>query len=534
MRALLSVSDKRGIVDLGRALVARHVEIVSTGGTARVLAEAGVAVSPVSELTGLPELLEGRVKTLHPAVHAAILARRWRREDIAALEAHGIHPIDLVVVNLYPFARAAGRPDLPVEALLEEIDIGGPSLIRAAAKNFLEVLVVVDPEDYPAVVAGLDQAGGWDVAFRLSLARKAFAHTAAYDEAIAATFETIALEGETLTRRPLDFQSLLPDALVLALRKVRQLRYGENPHQQAAWYAPAGPRAGLAAASLLQGKELSWTNLLDLDAAARLVWAFERPAAAIVKHTNPCGVAEGETCVDAYERARAADPQAAFGGIVGLNRPLDVATAEALGATFLEAVVAPAVASDARPVLAARPNLRVLVMPEEAVHAAARTVDRVGLELRSVLGGVLVGDADTVEETCTDWPGAADLRVVSRRVPTREEWQALRFAWRVAAFVKSNAIVLARPGVTVGIGAGQMSRVDAARVAVTKAGDRSRGAVAASDAFFPFPDGIDVLADAGVTAVVQPGGSRRDQEVIAAADDRGLAMVFTGRRHFRH
>lgn len=534
MRALVSVSNKTGLVDFARALAARDVELVSTGGTARLLEQAGVKVTPVSDLTGVPELLGGRVKTLHPAIHAGILARRSRPEDMAVLAQHGFRPFDLVVVNLYPFAEAAARADVPIEALLEEIDVGGPSLIRAAAKNFLDVLVVVDPVDYPAVLMGFDRGNGWDPAFRLQLARKAFAHTAAYDEQIAAAFEATALDGATWRRRALDFEGLLPDHLVLRLRRVGELRYGENPHQRAAWYSPAGCPGGFGAASVLQGKALSWTNLLDLDAAWRLVREFERPAAVIVKHATPCGVAEGETARAAYERARAADPQSAFGGIVGLNRPVDAEAARALVATFLEAVVAPGVEAAARAVLATRPNLRLVTIPDDAPQGAAQSAHRTNLELRSILGGVLVQERDGVDETRAVWPGPVGLRVVSRRPPTDEEWHALRFAWRVVASVKSNAIVLASASETVGIGAGQMSRVDAVRVAVMKAGDRSRGAVAASDGFFPFRDSIDALADAGVTAVVQPGGSVRDGEVIAAADERGLAMVMTGRRHFRH
>ncbi len=531
MRALLSVSDKRGLVELARGLVARGVELVSTGGTARALEGAGVPVTPLTAVTGLPELLGGRVKTLHPAIHAGILARRDRPDDLAALAQHGIQPIDLVVVNLYPFAEVASQPDVAFEALLDQIDIGGPSLIRAAAKNYRDVLVVVDPDDYPEVLARGDQAEGWDLAFRLRLAQKAFAHTAAYDARIAAAFEAVALDGDTFRRLPAKVTSM-PDRLVLHLAKVGNLRYGDNPHQRAAFYALSDRPSGFAAASLVQGKPLSWTNLLDLDAAARLVGQFARPAAAVIKHTNPCGVAEGDRLVEAYLRARDADRQSAFGGIVGLNRPVDVETAKALTATFLEGVVAPGVEAEAGAVLAARPNLRLLVLPEAAgLHAASEAA---GWEWRSVLGGMIVQERDDLAEAAAAWPGAPGLRVVTRRRPTDDEWRALQFAWRVVAHVKSNAVVFARPDVTVAIGAGQMSRVDAVRVAVLKAGERIRGSVVASDAFFPFRDSIDVLAEAGATAVVQPGGSVRDAEVIAAADTHGLAMVLTGRRHFRH
>jgi phosphoribosylaminoimidazolecarboxamide formyltransferase/IMP cyclohydrolase len=531
VRALLSVSDKRGLVELARGLHARGVELVSTGATARTLEAAGLPVVPVSAVTGTPELLEGRVKTLHPAIHGGILARRHRPEDRAALARHGIREIDLVVVNLYPFAAAAARDDIAVDALLEAIDIGGPSLIRAAAKNFRDVLVVVDPDDYPEVLARCER-GGWDLSFRLRLAQKAFAHTAAYDERIAAVFETMSVDGEEVRRVPVAFDGVFPDRLVLRLAKVRDLRYGDNPHQRAAWYALSGEPPGFAAAALAQGKPLSWTNLLDLDAAVRLVGQFVRPAAAIVKHTNPCGVAEADTLAEAYGRARSADPQSAFGGIVGLNRAVDVATARALAATFLEAVVAPDVEAEARAVLAARPNLRLLVLPEAAPDR--RATPAAAREWRTIPGGLIVQEHDEVEEAAAPWPRVPGLRVVTRRTPTEEEWRALQFAWRVVACVKSNAIVFARPGETVAVGAGQMSRVDAVKVAIMKGGDRIRGTVVASDAFFPFRDSIDVLAEAGAAAVVQPGGSVRDAEVIAAADEHGLAMVFTGRRHFRH
>ncbi len=544
MRALLSVSDKAGLVPFARALEARGWELVSTGGTAKALAEAGLRVIGVSEVTGFPEMMDGRVKTLHPKVHGGILARRHRADDLAALASHGIAPIDLVAVNLYPFARAAARADLPFDDLIEEIDIGGPSLVRAAAKNFRDVLVVVDPADYDRVLDALAVPGGPSLAVRFDLARRALAHTAAYDTTIAATLGQITVDGDQrFLRDPAGRDPLLPADWTPRLVKRRDLRYGENPHQPAAWYASAGeaPAAGpdpaghgFAAAEVHQGKELSFTNLLDLDAAARIALEFAEPAAVVIKHTNPCGVATGDTLADAYVRAREADGLAAFGGIVGLNRAIDVDTARALVATFIEAVIAPGLQAgdDVRAILASKPNLRVV------------TADFSGLEdardVRSILGAWLVQARDRVVEAAAPWPPAEDaaaaftLRVVTRRQPTADEWAALRFAWRVMAHVKSNAVIFTGPRATLAVGAGQMSRVDAVKAAVMKGGDRLRGSVAASDAFFPFRDGLDAVAAAGATAVVQPGGSVRDAEVIAAADEHGLAMVFTGRRHFRH
>ncbi len=530
MRALLSVADKTGLVPLATALARRGWELVSTGGTARVLADAGLAVVGVAEVTGSPEMLDGRVKTLHPKIHGGILARRSRRGDRAALAEHGITPIDLVVVNLYPFARAAARPDLPVDDLIEEIDIGGPSLVRAAAKNFRDVLVVVDPADYEIVLAAIDRPGGAPLSLRLELARRAIAHTAGYDRTIATTLGDIAVtEGAELSR--VSRASALPAAWTLDLVKIRDLRYGENPHQSAAWYveaAPPGAARGLGAAVVHQGKELSFTNLLDLDAAARLAFEFTEPAAVVVKHTNPCGVAVAATPAEACIRAREADPLSAFGGIVGLNRPIDAEVAAALTATFLEAVIAPGLveAPDVRSRLGAKANLRVVTTEWAG--------ENLGWDARSVLGAWLVQARDSVAEAVGVWPGVDGPRVVTKRAPTPDEWTALRFAWRVAAHVKSNAVVFATRDVTVAVGAGQMSRVDAVRAAVLKGGDRLRGSVAASDAFFPFRDGLDAIAQAGATAVVQPGGSVRDDEVIAAADAHGLAMVFAGRRHFRH
>lgn len=535
-RALLSVSDKTGLVDLGRGLVARGFELVSTGGTARALADAGLPVTNVSDVTGFPEMLDGRVKTLHPALHGGILARRDRPDDLAAIGAHGIGLVDLVVVNLYPFVRAASNPATPFDALVEEIDIGGPSLVRAAAKNFRGVMVVVDPADYHGLLQAIDE--GPTLQFRFDLMRKALAHTASYDTAITATLKAVSLKGEAFQRdQP---ASPLTESLDLSLHKIRDLRYGENPHQHAAWYAPRpdpGDRgAALGAAEILQGKELSFTNLLDLDSALRIVLEFDEPAAVVIKHTNPCGAAVGSSAVDAYLRAREADSLAAFGGIVAVNRPIDMVAAEAIVSTFIEAVIAPAVEEAARPVLARKQNMRV-------VTTGYQRLKRTQIELRSILGATLAQETDWVVEATHPWSGASreGLRVVTKRQPSNEEWAALRFAWRVCAHVKSNTVIFTDAMQTLAIGAGQMSRVDAVRTAVMKAADRAKGAVrplagsvAASDAYFPFRDGLDAVAEAGATAVVQPGGSVRDSEVIAAADEHGLAMVFTGRRHFRH
>jgi phosphoribosylaminoimidazolecarboxamide formyltransferase/IMP cyclohydrolase len=541
-RALLSVSDKTGIVDLGRGLAARGFELVSTGGTAKTLAEAGLAVTNVSAVTGFPEMMDGRVKTLHPALHGGILARRDRPDDLAALQAHGIGLVDLVVVNLYPFVKAASNPATPFDALVEEIDIGGPSMVRAAAKNFRGVLVVVDPNDYGPLLAALD--AGPSLAFRFDLMRKALAHTASYDTAISATLETVTVDGDRF-ERPAAAGS--PDVVRVSLTKVRDLRYGENPHQPAVWYSGGvGERSasGFGAAEVIQGKELSYTNLLDLDAAARIALEFDEPAATVIKHTNPCGAAIGASASDAYVRAREADALAAFGGIVALNRPLDAATAEAIVSTFIEAVIAPSVDADARPILARKANMRVVIADFGAFKAGGAGLLASGTELRSILGGVLVQVRDRVAEAQSLWtPGALPdgLKVVTRRQPTEDEWMGLRFAWRICAHVKSNTVIFTDARSTLAIGAGQMSRVDAVNVAIMKAkaagsgaGRSLSGSVAASDAFFPFRDGLDAVAAAGAKAVVQPGGSVRDAEVIAAADEQGLAMVFAGRRHFRH
>jgi phosphoribosylaminoimidazolecarboxamide formyltransferase/IMP cyclohydrolase len=532
MRAILSVSDKNGLVAFARGLVDHGVELISTGGTAKAIATAGLPVVNVSDVTGFPEMMDGRVKTLHPAIFAGILARRNRPDDLAAIGTQRIAPIDIVVVNLYPFGKAAENPDTPFEALVEEIDIGGPSLVRAAAKNFRDVLVVVHPDDYLRVLDELSRPGGPALAFRFELMKRAFMHTAQYDGMIAMTMAHVDVGGSTVTRKA------AATAPTPHLRP-RDLRYGENPHQKASWARGSGDAS--RAWEVHQGKELSYTNLLDLDAALRIALEFTEPAAVVIKHTNPCGVATGERIDEAYVRAREADPLSAFGGIVGLNRPIDVAAAQALTSTFIEAVIAPAVEEAARPVLAAKQNMRVVTT--DFASAYQPMMGREPQEARSFLGGTLIQQPDRVVEAREPWPpsphetseaSAPPIRVVTKREPTAQEWTALRFAWRVCAHVKSNAVIFTGSDRTIAIGAGQMSRVDAVKVAVMKSGGTLAGSVAASDAFFPFRDGLDALAAAGATAVVQPGGSVRDAEVIAAADEHGIAMVFTGRRHFRH
>jgi phosphoribosylaminoimidazolecarboxamide formyltransferase/IMP cyclohydrolase len=528
MRALLSVSDKTGLIAFATELAGLGWDLVSTGGTAKALAGAGLPVMNVSDVTGFPEMMDGRLKTLHPKVHGGILARRHLSDDVAAMEAHGITAIDLVAVNLYPFAEVAARPDVPFDDLVEQIDIGGPSMVRAAAKNFQHVLVVVEPEDYARVLEGLRSPEGPSPTLRFDLMRRAFAHTARYDQVIATTLDSVRVDQNRngFVRDPVPPPALLPDVWQPALRKIRDLRYGENPHQPGAWYAESS--GGFGSAVVHQGKELSFTNLLDLDAAARIALEFEEPAAAVIKHTNPCGVATAETIAGAYQRARDADPLSAFGGIVGLSRPIDPETATLLTSTFIEAVVAPAIISPEKvlPILATKPNLRVVTTSFETVGDSR--------DVRSILGAWLVQARDRVTEATEAWPGHHAVTVVTKRAPTPAEWRALRFAWRVCAHVKSNTVIFTGPESTLAVGAGQMSRVDAVKTAVMKAEGRLKGSVAASDAFFPFRDGLDALAAAGATAVVQPGGSMRDAEVIAAADEHGLAMVFTGHRHFRH
>ena len=528
-RALLSVSDKAGIVEFAHGLQTRGFELVSTGGTAATLERAGLRVLSVSTVTGFPEMLDGRVKTLDPHIHGGILARRSSPDDLAAIARHDISPIDIVVVNLYPFVKAAQNQETSFENLIEEIDIGGPSLVRAAAKNFADVIVVVSPADYASVLDALDRPGGPSPSFRFELARKAFAHTARYDTAIASTLSAVKADDAGFTRVA---AGAFPDSLAIDLRKVRDLRYGENPHQQGALYTGFGPHPGYA---MLQGKELSYTNLLDLDAAIRMVIEFKEPAAALIKHTNPCGAATGSSAADAYVRAREADALSAFGAAVALNRPIDIEAARAIVSTRIDAVIAPSVEEDALAILATKANMRVVVPERVTVDAEYRPSE--DLEVRSIVGGVLVQTRDTVTEAHNEWP-SADLQVVTKRQPTPAEWQAMRFAWRLCAHVKSNTVIFTSADRTLAIGAGQMSRVDSVNVARMKAAtispDLLKGSVAASDAFIPFRDGLDAIAAAGATAVVQTGGSVKDQEVIAAADEHGLAMVFTGRRHFRH
>ena len=520
MRAIVSVSDKAGVVELARGLAERNIELISTGGTAKALETAGLSVTSVSAVTGFPEMMDGRVKTLHPAVHAGILARRHRADDLSAISAQGIRPVDIVVVNLYPFAAAASRPDTPFDDLVEEIDIGGPSLVRAAAKNFRDVLVVVEPSDYARVLDELDRPGGPSLEFRFGLMQKAFQHTASYDTTIATTLLTIDASSGGMTRQ----------AAPKTHADRRALRYGENPHQKGFWQEI--PAAMGRTWQVHQGKELSYTNLLDLDAAVRIALEFSEPAGVVIKHTNPCGVGTGTTAAEAYTRARDADPLSAFGGIVAINRALDAEAARALTATFIEAVIAPGVEADARPILATKANLRVVTADFVKLAEPMPFGDQEG---RSFLGGMLHQERDHVVEAREPWPQADYPKVVTRRAPTADEWTALRFAWRVCAHVKSNAVIFTGADRTLAVGAGQMSRVDAVKVAVMKAADGAlRQSVAASDAFFPFRDGLDALASAGASAVVQPGGSMRDAEVIAAADEHGLAMVFTGKRHFRH
>ncbi len=520
-RALLSVSDKTGIIDLGRGLVARGFELVSTGGTANALAGAGLPVTNVSDVTGFPEMMDGRLKTLHPKIHGGLLARRDHPDDLVAAEIHGIGLIDVVIVNLYPFAATAKKPGVTFEELIENIDIGGPSMVRAAAKNFRDVLIVVNPADYPRLLAAIDDTPS--AAFRFELMVKAFAHTGEYDTTIATTLrKTRAASAAVLE---------LPNEVDLSLAKIKDLRYGENPHQRAAWYGLSSGD-GFSRTSILQGKELSYTNLLDLDAAARIALEFIEPAAVVIKHTNPCGAAIGDSAADAYLRARDADSVAAFGGIVALNRPIDAGAAEAIVSTFIEAVIAPSVDAAAREILAKKTNMRVVTAAFDAITTA--------VDLRSILGAMLSQQRDAVSEARQPWAPSSlpdGMRVVSKRQPTAEEWQALRFAWRICAHVKSNAVIFTDATRTLAIGAGQMSRVDAVNVAIMKAKAAGRslaGSVAASDAFFPFRDGFDAAARAGATAVVQPGGSKNDPDVIAAADEQDVAMVFTGRRHFRH
>jgi len=516
-RALVSVYEKHGVVELCRGLAAAGVEILSSGGTARLLTQEGIGVVSVSDHTGFPEMLDGRVKTLHPRIHGGILAVRSNAEHMADLEREEIVPIDLVVVNLYPFERTASRGDVGLQEVIEMIDVGGPAMVRAAAKNFAHVGVVVDPTDYAAVAEEIASDGGLSDATRMRLAVKAFRVTASYDSAIHGYLAGV----ETGT--PRGDERGFPETLTLALVKAQDLRYGENPHQQAAFYRdPAARAPNLARARQLQGKELSFNNILDFDAALGLAAQLPDAGCTIIKHGNPCGTALASECKAAFERALACDPTSAFGGVIAFNRRVDLRAAESVAEHFFEGVIAPAFDDEARPVLARKKNLRLLETGDLV------RFERDGLDYRRVSGGMLVQTWDRVDER------VGDAQVVTRRAPNTSEWRALEFAWIVSRHVKSNAIVYANAERTLGIGAGQMSRVDSARIGIQKAQAPLTGCVMASDAFFPFRDGIDVAAEAGIAAVIQPGGSVRDREVIEAADEHGLAMGLPGRRHFRH
>jgi len=518
-RAILSVTDKTGLVEFARQLAGMKVELVSTGGTARLLREAGIAVKDISELTGFPEMMDGRVKTLHPKVHGGILHIRGNPGHVAAAKEHGIQPIDMVVVNLYAFEKTAQKPDVHFDEVIENIDIGGPSMVRSAAKNFRDVAIVTSPGDYAAIAQEMAASGGeLGLATRWRLAQKAFATTAAYDSAIAATLAATSLSDARQFQLPTasagnDF----PSVLRVSLNKVMDLRYGENPHQRAAMYSD-GSGAGVANGKQLQGKELSFNNIVDLQAAWDLAQEFEETACAIIKHTNPSGCSTGKTLLEAYMRAKETDPVSAFGGVIGVNRAIDGAAAEEIAKLFVEAIAAPGYSQEAREKFAAKKNLRLVEVKQGAQKFA----------MKQVSGGMLVQDADIRPLA------EADLKVATTRQPTPEEMRALLFAWKVCKHVKSNAIVYAREGQTVGVGAGQMSRVDSCKIGAMKAILSLKGTVAASDAFFPFPDGVEEIAKAGATAIIQPGGSMRDQEVIDTANRLGLAIVLTGVRHFRH
>ena len=546
-RALVSVFDKTGVLAFAKRLAALHIEILSTGGTAKLLREGGVPVKDVAEFTGWPEMLGGRVKTLHPKVHGGLLFRRNLAEDQKQAKEHGIAPIDLVVVNLYPFEATSVKAGLTAEDLIENIDIGGPTMLRSAAKNFESVTVVTDPGDYDRVARELETSGTsreTTMATRLELARKVFAATARYDGVIATELERLAASAGAgvgsgagpASRAPhvehvqLGTKPLLPERLHVALRKQQELRYGENPHQAAALYIPAGKAPeGLAAAKQLQGKELSYNNFVDLEAARSLAAEFRNPAAIIVKHNNPCGTAEQGSLLEAYLKALACDPVSAFGGVLAFNREVDAATAEEVAKLFTECIVAPGFEARAREIFAAKKNLRLLELPAAPAGGPAGGLEpERELQLKRILGGMLVQQPDAGEIR------ESELKTVTKRGPSPEEMSTMRFAWKVAKHVKSNAIVFAKDGATLGVGAGQMSRVDSVKIAAMKAQSPLQGSVVASDAFFPFPDGVEALAAAGATAVIQPGGSVRDGDVIAAADRLGLAMVFTGMRHFLH
>jgi phosphoribosylaminoimidazolecarboxamide formyltransferase / IMP cyclohydrolase len=519
-RALISVFDKTGIVEFAKRLAALKIEILSTGGTAKLLRESGVAVRDVSDFTGWPEMLGGRVKTLHPKVHGGLLFRRKNVEDQKQAAEHGIAPIDMVVVNLYPFEATAAKAGLASEELIENIDIGGPTMLRSAAKNFESVTVVTDPADFERVANELKSRGDTSLATRLELARKVFATTSRYDGMITTELERLTAASGPIA---LETRPVLPERVHIALRRQQELRYGENPHQAAALYVPAGRAPeGLAGAKQLQGKELSYNNLVDLEAARSLAAEFKNPAAVIIKHNNPCGTAEQGALLEAYLKALACDPVSAFGGVLAFNRVVDVATAEEVAKLFIECIAAPGFDERSKAIFAAKKNLRLLELPPGGLEPERE------LQLKRILGGMLVQQPDLGEIE------DSELRTVTKRAPKAEELHTMRFAWKVSKHVKSNAIVFAKDGATLGVGAGQMSRVDSVKLAVMKAQSPLAGSVVASDAFFPFPDGLEAAAAAGATAVIQPGGSVRDPDVIAAADRLGVAMVFTGMRHFLH
>jgi phosphoribosylaminoimidazolecarboxamide formyltransferase/IMP cyclohydrolase len=517
-RAILSVTDKTGLVEFARQLAGMGVELVSTGGTAKLLRDSGIAVKDISDLTGFPEMLDGRVKTLHPKVHGGILHIRGKKEHRAAVSEHGIQPIDMVVVNLYAFEKTASKPGAEFEDIIENIDIGGPSMVRSAAKNFQDVAIVTSPADYEAIAAEMKGSGGsLSLQTKWGLAQKAFATTAAYDSAIASTLEQIGAPKDGAEKFQLGEAAGFPDTLRLSFRKAFDLRYGENPHQKAALYSD-GSGKGIANGKQLQGKELSYNNIVDLQAAWDLAQEFDEIVCAIIKHTNPCGTAVASTLAEAYKRALECDPVSAFGGVIGVNRKIDRDTATEMAKLFVEAIAAPGFDQDAREIFAAKKNLRLV----EVVPMEQKWV------LKNVSGGVLLQDNDMRPLA------ESDLKVVSERKPSEQEMSDLLFAWKVCKHVKSNAILYARNGQSTGVGAGQMSRVDSARIGAMKSVLGIKGSVAASDAFFPFPDGVEEIAKAGATAIIQPGGSMRDQEVIDAANRLGLAMVVTGVRHFRH
>ncbi len=517
-RAILSVTDKTGLVEFAGKLAGMGVELVSTGGTAKLLRESNIPVKDISDLTGFPEMLDGRVKTLHPKVHGGILHMRGKEEHRAAVKQHGIEPIDMVVVNLYAFEKTASKPGVEFEDIIENIDIGGPSMVRSSAKNFQDVAIVTSPSDYEAIAREMESnGGGLSLNTKWRLAQKAFATTAAYDSAIASTLEQIGAPEADGGKFALGGSEGFPETLRLSFRKAFDLRYGENPHQKAALYSD-GSGKGVANGKPLQGKELSYNNIVDLQAAWDLAQEFEEPVCAIIKHTNPCGTAVATTLVEAYKRALECDPVSAFGGVIGVNRTIDAATATEMAKLFVEAIAAPGFDPAAREIFAAKKNLRLV----EVVPMEQKWV------MKNVSGGVLLQDNDMrpLSET--------DLKIVSQRKPTEQEMRDLLFAWKVGKHVKSNAILYARNGQSTGVGAGQMSRVDSAKIGAMKSVLGIKGSVAASDAFFPFPDGVEEIAKAGATAIIQPGGSVRDQEVIDTADKLGLAMVLTGVRHFRH